>query len=107
MCKENPAPPPHFSQNRVSYRNASPLSPPEIWQQEKSRFEEEAKGLGKSPQITEQIIDGKLKAHFGPLCLLSQPFVKDQDKTVGEVIQSTIGKFGENIKIERFIRFEI
>lgn len=81
--------------------------PKEIWQAEKSRFEEEARGLNKPSHILEEIVDGKLKAYFGAISLLSQSFVKDQDKTVGDFINEAIGKFGENIKIGRFVRFEI
>ncbi len=78
----------------------------ELWLAEKSRFEEETKGLNKPDQILEEIVAGKLKAYFAPFSLLEQPFVKDQDKTVGEVIKEAIGKFGENIKIGRFVRIE-
>lgn len=81
--------------------------PREQWEMEKSRFTEEANTLNKPSNIIEQIIDGKLKAHFGQYTLLEQPFVKDQDKTVGEILNEAIGKFGENITIGRFVRLEI
>ena len=81
--------------------------PREQWEAQKERFSEEIKILNKPADIVEQIIDGKLKAYFASYCLLEQPFVKDQDKTVEEVVNEAIGKFGENIKIGRFIRFEI
>ena len=79
----------------------------DAWQVEKERFEEEARALGKPQNIVEQIVDGKLKSYFGALALLEQPFVKDQDKTVGTIIKEAIGKFGENIKVGRFARLEI
>lgn len=82
-------------------------APQEIWQAEKSRFEEEVRGMDKPTNILAEIVDGKLKSHFGAISLLSQAFVKDQDKTVEEVLNEAIGKFGENIKIGRFVRFEI
>lgn len=81
--------------------------PADVWEQEKKRFEEGAQKLNKPESITGEIIAGKLKAYFGALALLSQPFVKDQNKTVGELVNESIGKFGENIKIGQFIRFEI
>lgn len=81
--------------------------PKEIWQAEKSRFEEEARGMQKPAHILSEIVDGKLEAYFGAVSLLSQPFVKDQDKTMEEVLNEAIGKFGENIKIGRFVRFEV
>ena len=80
--------------------------PPDVWQSEKSRFEEEVAQLNKPSGIRAEIIDGKLKSYFGAVTLLEQPFVKDQNKTVGEVINEAIGKFGENIKVGRFVRLE-
>lgn len=81
--------------------------PQELWHAEKSRFAEEAKKLDKPSHIVEEIIDGKLKSHFGAMSLLTQSFVKDQDKLVGEVVNEAIGRFGENIKIGKFVRFEL
>lgn len=80
--------------------------PEDVWRAEKSRFEEEVRGMQKSPEIMEQIVDGKLKAYFGAQTLVEQPFVKDQDKTVGQVLGEAIGRFGENIKIGKFLRLE-
>lgn len=81
--------------------------PQELWQAEKSRLVEEVAGLNKPSNIIEEIVEGKLKAYFGPFSLLEQPFVKDQDKTVGAVVKEASGKFGENIKIGKFVRFEV
>lgn len=81
--------------------------PEEVLSAEKKNFEEEVRLMGKSTQIQNEIVDGKLKTHFGSLSLFSQPFVKDQDKTVGEFLNEAIGRFGENIKIGKFMRFEI
>ena len=79
----------------------------DVWHAEKARCEKEERNMNKSVAIAQEIVDGKLKAYFGARALLSQPFVKDQDKTVGEVINEAIGKFGENISLIRFIRFEL
>lgn len=95
----------HIAAMRPAYLSFEAV-PQDLWQAEKNRFEEETGGLDKPSHILEEIVAGKLKAHFGPLSLLEQPFVKDQDKTVAEVINEAIGKFGENIKIGRFVRFE-
>lgn len=81
--------------------------PKEVWSAEESRVKEEVHALNKPADITIQIVDGKLKAHFGGLALVTQPFVKDQDKTVGEFLNEAIGRFGENIKIGRFVRLEL
>ena len=81
--------------------------PGEIWQAEKERFEKEAQSLGKPERIQKDIVDGKLNAYFGARTLLMQPFVKDEEKTVEAVLNEAIGRFGENIKIGKFVRFEI
>ncbi len=81
--------------------------PKEIWDAERARFEEEIRSLEKPEHIKKEIIEGKLKAHFGSLSLMSQPFIKDQEKTVGDIVNEAIGRFGENIKIGRMSRFEI
>ncbi|KKS37637.1 MAG: Elongation factor Ts [Parcubacteria group bacterium GW2011_GWA2_42_14] len=81
--------------------------PQEVWQAEKNRFEEEARGLDKPSHIIQEIVDGKLKSHFDSISLLEQPFIKDQDKKVSDVVNEAIGKFGENIKVGRFVRFEL
>lgn len=81
--------------------------PPEMWEKEKGHLEEEFAKLGKPPHLLKEIVDGKLKSHFQGLVLMEQPFVRDQDKTMGDVIKEAIGKFGENIKIGKFVRFEI
>ena len=96
----------HIAAMRPAYLSLE-FVPQEVWNSEKARFEEEALGLGKPTHILQEIVDGKLKAHFGGMSLCDQPFVKDQDKTVREILNEAIGKFGENIKIGRFIRFEI
>ncbi|MEK7560880.1 MAG: translation elongation factor Ts [Patescibacteria group bacterium] len=93
----------HITAMRPVYQ-ALDAVPTDIWDAEKRRFEEETRAMGKPPAITQQIVEGKLKAHFAPMALLDQPFVKDQDKTIRDVINEAIGRFGENIKIGRWAR---
>lgn len=81
--------------------------PKELWEVERMRIVEEVAALGKPSAIQEEIVKGKLHAYFGPLSLMEQAFVKDQDKTVREMLNESIGRFGENIKIGRFVRFEV
>ncbi len=96
----------HIAAMRPMYVSLDAV-PREQWEAEKARFTEEANALNKPAQITEQIVDGKLKAHFGAYSLLEQPFVKDPDKTVRDILNESIGRFGENIKIGRFVRIEM
>lgn len=70
-------------------------------------FMAEAENLGKSREMTERIVRGKLDAHFRDTSLLSQPYVKDQSVTVEELIKRSIAHFGERIEVARFVRYEI
>lgn len=82
--------------------------PAEIIESERRIFQEQVDGaLNKSAHIVNEIIEGKLKKHFQEICLMSQPFIKNPDVTVEELIKEHIAKLGENIKIGRFARFEL
>jgi len=60
---------------------------------------------GKPEQIVERIVEGKLEKFFSEHVLLEQPYVRDPDKTVGQLITDAVAKIGENIQIRRFARF--
>lgn len=79
----------------------------EIKQEARKIYEEEISGLDKPKELKEKIIEGKLLSHFGEITLYEQPFVKNQDKKTEEVIKEAILKFGENIEVGRFCRFEL
>lgn len=80
---------------------------PEILEKEKEIYRTQAKNEGKPDKIIEKIVDGKLEKYFQEICLLEQPFVKDQDRSVKDRIEETIAKLGENIGVKRFIRFRL
>ena len=61
---------------------------------------------GKPEAIAEKIVEGRMDKFYSEICLLDQPFVKDPDKTVGQLLTEFIAKIGENIVIRRFVRFE-
>lgn len=62
---------------------------------------------GKKPEFLEKIIDGQVKKWAADICLLDQKFVKNPDKTVGEMLNDLIARIGENLVIRRFVRFEL
>lgn len=62
---------------------------------------------GKPPAAVQKIIEGKLEKHFSTVCLLDQPFVKNPEKTVKEILTEQITKIGENIQVRRFIRYQL
>ncbi len=81
--------------------------PEEILDKEKEIYQEQSKGTDKPKQIIAQIIEGKLKKYKEEVSLFSQPWIKDETKTIKELVEECIGKLGENIIIEKFNRYEI
>lgn len=61
----------------------------------------------KPPQIIEKIVEGKIKKYYEEVCLLDQPYIKDNKMSIQQLITTFIAKFGENIKVKRFARFEL
>lgn len=62
---------------------------------------------GKPAAVVEKITQGKLKKFYSEVCLLEQPFIKDPNKTIGELVDEYIGKIKENIRVKRFIRYQL
>ena len=76
-------------------------------EQEKEIIRAQLQDSKKPPQIIEKIVEGKLKKFYEEVCLLDQPYIRDDKLTIQQIIASTIAKFGENIKVRRFARFEL
>jgi len=70
-------------------------------------YQEQLKDSGKPEEIVKQILEGKLKKYKESVSLLSQPWIKDDSKTIKNLIEDTISKVGENIFVKRFTRYEI
>jgi elongation factor Ts len=66
-----------------------------------------AKESGKPEAVVAKMVDGQISKWMKEICLLDQPFVKDNDKTIEQLQQELIAKIGENIKVRRFVRFEL
>lgn len=81
--------------------------PEDVLEQEKEIYRKQAIQEGKPEHVIERIVEGKLKNFYKENVLLEQPFVKDEDKTVEEVVKEAIAKIGENIVIRRFVRWEL
>src|SRR6516225_779441 len=80
---------------------------PEAYAREKEIFLAQAVASGKPPHIAEKMVAGKMEKFYEEVCLLEQPFIKDQTINVGQLIASKIGKLGENIAVRRFARFKV
>lgn len=72
-----------------------------------TEFTEKVKGEGKPENMVPQIVEGMLKKYFAEQCLLEQPFIKNPDETVGDLVKGAISKLGENIVVRRMARFEL
>ncbi|KKU73943.1 MAG: Elongation factor Ts [Parcubacteria group bacterium GW2011_GWA2_47_26] len=79
--------------------------PQEVVEKEKSIYSEEV--AEKPANIVDKIVEGKLEKWYSEVCLMNQPFIKDEDTTIGELIQSKIAKLGENIQVRRFVRYSL
>jgi elongation factor Ts len=74
---------------------------------EREIYRQQAINEGKPEKIIDKIVDGKLDKYYSEACLMEQPFVKDNDKTVNDLVNETIARLGENISIRRFVRFHL
>jgi elongation factor Ts len=80
---------------------------PAVVEKEREIFRAQMLEEGKPENIIDKIVDGKVEKFYKEVCLMSQQYVKDPQKTIEEVVKETIGKIGENIQIRRFTRFQI
>ncbi|MCD6520386.1 MAG: translation elongation factor Ts [Anaerolineae bacterium] len=81
--------------------------PPEVIEAEKEAYRKQLADQNKPEHIIERIIEGKLAKFYQENCLLEQPFIKDEEKTIQELVTEAIARLGENIVIRRFARFQI
>jgi elongation factor Ts len=79
--------------------------PQDIIDKERKAYSEEFKD--KPDNVKDKIIDGKMESFYKEVCLINQPFVKDNDQTIEDLLKKAIAKLGENIKINRFVRFAV
>ncbi|MBN1826766.1 MAG: translation elongation factor Ts [Candidatus Eisenbacteria bacterium] len=74
---------------------------------EKEIFQAQAEATGKPAAVIQKIIEGRLEKFFAEQVLLEQPYVKEPKLTVGDVVDEVRAKIGENIRVRRFVRFEL
>jgi elongation factor Ts len=79
----------------------------ELLAHERAIFREQALASGKPAAVVDKIVAGKMEKYFSEFVLLEQPFVKNPDQTVGQLIAEKVGKIGENIQVRRFVRFKL
>jgi elongation factor Ts len=74
---------------------------------EKDIYRSQAAATGKPANVVDKIVEGKMAKFYEEVCLLDQPFIKDQTISVSQLIATKIGKLGENISVRRFARFKV
>lgn len=79
--------------------------PEEVVAKEREIYREAALNEGKPENVADRIVEGKVQKYFEQVCLLEQPYIRDSDKTVEELLKETIASLGENIQIARFTRY--
>lgn len=76
-------------------------------EKEKSVLKAQALNEGKPERVIDKIVEGRLEKFFSNVCLMEQEFIKDSEKTVGDLINEKIATIGENIVVRRFVRYEL
>jgi elongation factor Ts len=76
-------------------------------EREKEIYRAQAASSGKPAAIVEKMLEGKMSKFYEEVCLLDQPFIKDQAQTIAQIISARVAKLGENISVRRFARFKV
>jgi elongation factor Ts len=93
--------------------SAAPLSvdkdgvPAAAVERERRIAEEQVRASGKPEHLVSKIVDGKLEAFYKQVALLSQPWIREDKKTIGELVKEMSSKLGENVQVRRFVRFQM
>jgi elongation factor Ts len=93
--------------------SAAPLSvdkdgvPAAAVERERRIAEEQVRASGKPDHLVSKIVDGKLEAFYKQVALLSQPWIRDDKKTIGDLVKEMSSKLGENVQVRRFVRFQM
>ena len=80
---------------------------PEIIEREKDVYREQLKAEGKPEEMIEKILTGKMGKYYSEVCLLNQSFIKDEDKTIEQILTEKSAEIGEKLTIRRFARYEL
>jgi len=81
--------------------------PEDIVNKERDVLKAQAKTEGKPDHIIEKMVEGRLSKFFEEICLLDQPYIRDDSKKVGDLVTETVAKIRENIQVKRFTRFQV
>jgi elongation factor Ts len=96
----------HVAATGPQYVSADQI-PADVRDAKAAEFTEKVKADGKPENIAGKIVEGMLAKYFAEQCLMDQPFIKNPDETVGELVKNHIAKLGENIVVRQMVRFEL
>ncbi|WP_418842233.1 translation elongation factor Ts [Phascolarctobacterium faecium] len=96
----------HIAATNPSYLKREEVPTAEL-EHEQAVLAEQARNEGKPEKIIEKMVAGRIEKYYKEVCLIEQPFVKDPDKTISDLITESIAKIGENISIRRFTRYQL
>jgi len=96
----------HIAASDPRYVRAEDVTPGDM-EREKEIYRAQAAATGKPPAVIEKIVDGKMAKFYEEVCLIEQPFIKDQAVSIKELIAQKVAKLGENITVRRFARFKV
>ncbi|HXJ35072.1 MAG TPA: translation elongation factor Ts [Candidatus Eisenbacteria bacterium] len=74
---------------------------------ERAIYRKQAEASGKPPQVIERIVDGQVERFYKDVCLLEQAFIKQSDRTIGDLVKEAIVRFGVNVAVRRFARYQL
>ncbi|MDI9442390.1 MAG: translation elongation factor Ts [Firmicutes bacterium] len=95
----------HIAASQPQYVSREEI-PEEVLEHERKIFRAMAENEGKPAHIIDKIVDGRIEKFMQDVCLVDQPFVKNPDQTVGELLNEKVAKIGEKISVRRFVRYE-
>ncbi len=96
----------HISWSDPQYLRREDI-PESVLEQEREVHKQWAIKEGKPEQVIDRIVEGRMKEFYSRVCLLEQPFIKDEEQTIQDLIHGVIGKVGEKIEVARFIRYRV
>ena len=96
----------HITAVNPQYVDLTSIPEPEI-DAKRAQLRQEALGEGKPESVVDKMVDGRMKKFAEETCLLDKPWVTDTEKTIRQLIQETVGKTNENIKVRRFARYQL
>lgn len=96
----------HIAMANPKYVDATSIAAADL-EPVKEEYRKQAAAEGKPAHVVDKIVEGRLAKYYQEVCLLEQPFIKNEDVTISQMLKEAIASIGENIVIRRFVRYEL